>query len=403
MIKGENIVCVGFPTWEGDYMKSTVELMSVFAKENKVLYIDYEFTFKDVLMGIIGKKEVPVKRILGLTNRLRKLPAKKGGSIYVLTPPPVFPTNFIKSSKYYDRVLRIAANSVKRSIKKAMKQLDITKPIVINAFNPFFGNDLAGKLNEEQLLYYCYDEIGAAAWSKNHGVRLEEKFIKKVDGVITSSIGLHNARKPLNKSSFLVKNGVDFDLFNTAFKYKNKSKLIPKESYSKVVGYIGSIDFRLDYELLEHLFTQMPTTLFAFVGRVNFPKGEAILNKHDNVVLLGPHPPNYLPKFLGEFDLGIIPFEKNEFTKGIYPLKINEYLSAGIPVVLTSFSDLSDFESSTKIVNNKASFLEAVHYELENDSLTQQIERAKVGFNNSWENRVDQISDIILKIRENKK
>jgi len=403
MIKGEEIVCIGFPTWEGDYMKSTVELMSVFAKGNKVLYVDYEFTFKDVLMGMIGKKDIPVKRILGLTDRLRKLPSKKGGDVYVLTPPPVLPTNFIKSSKYYDSILRIGAKCVQKSIKKAMHRLDIASPIVINAFNPFFGNDLAGKLNEEQLLYYCYDEIGAAVWAKNHGVRLEEKFIKKVDGVIISSIGLFNNRMHLNKNSFLVKNGVDYDLFNTAFKYKGANVLIPKKNYSKVIGYIGSIDSRLDYELLEHLFIKMPKALFAFVGRVNFSKGEALLNKYENVISLGPHPPKELPKFLGEFDLGIIPFEKNEFTKGIYPLKINEYLSAGIPVVLTKFSDLSDFEKSTSIVNDKETFLAAVKTEMKNDSLAKQNERAKVGFHNSWENRVNQISDIILKIRANKK
>lgn len=394
-MEGQDIICVGFPTWEGDYMKSTVELMSVFAKHNKVLYIDYEYTWKDVLMGVLRKKSVPVKRILGMQKRLRCLPGKKGGSVYVLTPPPVFPTNFIKSPTYYDGLIKMGTNGVTRSIKKAMKTLNITNPIVINAFNPFFGNDMVGKLNEKLLLYYCYDEIGAAAWAKNHGVRLEKRFIQQVDGVITSSQGLYDNRKPLNSNTFLVKNGVDFDLFNTAFQFKNDTKIIPKKNYQYIVGYVGSIDFRLDYELLEHLFEQMPNTLFAFVGRVNSSEGEKILKKHNNVALLGAHPPKKLPEFLGAFDLGIIPFEKNEFTKGIYPLKINEYLSAGLPVVLTNFSKLDDFKESTQIVDSKTDFHNAVLTELENDTPDKRIERAKIGEANSWESRVQQISSII--------
>ena len=91
MIKNQDIICIALPNWEGDYMKTIVEIMTVLARHNRVLYVDYEYTYKDVLVGIIHNKSVPIKRIIGLENRLRKLVLKNDQEIHVLTPPAVFP------------------------------------------------------------------------------------------------------------------------------------------------------------------------------------------------------------------------------------------------------------------------------------------------------------------------
>ena len=108
----------------------------------------------------------------------------------------------------------------------------------------------------------------------------------------------------------------------------------------QTIGYIGTIDDRLDYDILHHLFTNLPQTRFVFVGRALSQQGLAILKKYPNVSIEGPKTPEELPPYLKTFSAGIIPFIKDTFTKGIYPMKINEYLAAGLPVISTGFGDM---------------------------------------------------------------
>ena len=37
-----DIVCVAFPSWEGNYVKSTVKLMEELAQRHRIVYIDYQ-------------------------------------------------------------------------------------------------------------------------------------------------------------------------------------------------------------------------------------------------------------------------------------------------------------------------------------------------------------------------
>ena len=204
MIKNENILCIGLPNWGGDYMKTLVQVMTVLGKDNQVLYVDYAFTWKDLIFSILRKGNAPVLRMLGIQSRLRTEILKDGGSVKVLTLPPILPVNWIKNETIFQRLIRWNSYIVRPFIRRAMKKVKMEQPIVINGFNPFLGLPLATAFDEKLLLYYCYDEINAAQWLNQHGAVTEEKFIKKTDGVITTSIGLYHVKKQINPNTFLV-------------------------------------------------------------------------------------------------------------------------------------------------------------------------------------------------------
>ena len=392
MLKNKSIICIALPTWEGSYLKSTVQLMTELAKDNKVLYVEYAFTYKDVLKGIFGK-DIPYKRILGLKSRIRQIPIAKGKFIHVLNLPPVLPVNWIKDPDTYHRISESSKPKVRKAIHKAMSKLGMEDPIIINAFNPFLGNHLIGHLNEKLHLYYCYDEIGASEWTKNHGARLEALFAAKVDAIITSSNTLFANRKHLNKNCFVVKNGVNFDLFSQKADHYPLKKY--KEKYQKIIGYIGTVDHRIDFKLMEACARSYPNLAFVFVGRVTHREGEARLRKHPNIFLLGTQPPSELNNFIQAFDLGLIPFLKNEITEAIYPLKINEYLAAGKPVISTEFGDLDDFRAIALITKKPSEFIDTISVELESDSIDKQDHRIYTASQNSWEARAAQFGSII--------
>jgi glycosyltransferase involved in cell wall biosynthesis len=398
--KTNDIICLAFPAWEGNYLKSTVQLMKELAKTNRVLYVDYAYTWKDFINSLLGKSFASWQRMLGLEPRLRTETLENGADIYILTVPPVIPTNFIKNPWLFDKINAFNAYFMGKTIKKAQFSLGMLPPsvsftsgsrlTVINAFNPIFGVHLGGKLGEKHLIYYCYDEINAANWAKRHGSRLENRFINMVDTVVVTSQGLLDKKSKLHDNCHLVKNGVDFELFASE-KTQTLSYPIPNAGqYEKTIGYLGSVDERLDYDLIENVITRTPQYQYIFVGRITTVAYENRLKKYPNVILVGSQPPSSLPTWVQKYDVCWIPFIKNELTAGIYPLKINEYLAAGKPVVSTPFSDLSDFTAVISIAENAEKMVAC--FQLDNQNATL---RRDFAAQNTWGARANDLGKLI--------
>jgi glycosyltransferase involved in cell wall biosynthesis len=390
ILEDKDIVCLAFPSWDGNYEKSTVKMMSQLAKRNRVLYVDYPYTYKDIFTTWFGKQQAPVGRMLGTQKRLRKISLPESAFIHVLTPPPVWSINSIKDSTKHRRLLQTNGNTVRKSIVKAMKGLGMKNPLVICAFNPYLGIPLLNQLNELGTIYYCYDEISACAWTKNHGKQLEEEYIKKADAVIVSSDGLFKSKSHLSNNCYLVKNGVDFAIFNRTAELRQRNKNV-----DITVGYLGSLDERVDYELLMYLAEKLPDIKFEFVGRIVSKDKAAQLDKFPNTKFWDAKKLEELPSYLKKFDAGIIPFLKNEQTTGIYPMKINEYLAGGIPVISTDFSPLPEFDSVIAKASTPETFLQSMMESLCNDTPQKRKERISIAASNSWENKAAQFSHAI--------
>lgn len=386
-----DIICLGLPSWEGDYLKSTVQLLSEMTNFYEVLYVEYTYTWIDVIRGFLGKNTAPINRILGKEDRLRVINLENGNSINVLTLPPIIPINWISNKVIYKYLLKLNSKIIEKSIKKVTQKLKFTNPIFINAFQPNFGLNLKKKFNEKLTIYYCYDEISEAQWCKKHGAWTEFEFMKIVDAVVVSSKALLEKKKKIQTNTFLVKNGVDVGIFSDK-KDINKPKTI--------IGYIGTIDDRIDIELVKSLIKNMPEYKFLFVGRVMDKTVESSLNILPNVEFTGAKQPEELGIEMKKIDIGLIPFKKNEFTKNIYPLKINEYLASGMPVVSTDFADLTDFEGLIYKSTDNKSFEEMLKMAIiEKDQL---LVDARIGFAqlNSWKNRAVELTRIIDELTE---
>jgi len=390
MIEGRDIICHALPTWEGDYMKAVVQLMAEFARHNRVIYVNYAYTYKDLIGIVLGKNTTPTSKVLGAGGRLESRLKFENGELFILYPPPVLPTNWIKKDASYRYWQGRESQKIGRSINKAQQKLGFNKPILINAFNPQFGLGVLGTLNEDLSIYYCYDEINAAAWCKEHGRAMETDFLQAVDAVVCTSESLITSKKKVNPNAYLVKNGVDHSLFQQAIK--------EEPSPDPVIGYIGSLDDRVDYELLQRVAEKYSSCKLKLIGRIMCDEARELEAHCANVELTGAKQPGELIAELKEVDLGLIPFVTNEFTKNVYPLKVNEYLAAGKAVVSTHFADLSEFTEQIAICDTTESFLDAIEKELRLNTATQQQERSNWARKNSWHNRAEQFSNIIYKL-----
>ena len=379
-----DIICISSTSWEGTFVKSTVELMKYMAQRHRVLFVDYNYTYKDVMMSLLKKSQAPVRRIFGLQNRLQKTKAANDGTLWLLTLPPVFPVNFIKNKKLYVFIQRINVHIIRRSILKATRKLQFTQSVVVNAWNPQIGTFLYQKLHEKLNVYYCFDEISVGPWTKEHGAYTEKQFLQMADVCIVSSYGLYQTKAPLTKQCFVVHNGVNFDLFRTGYSFPKKQPV--------VIGFIGMIAGRIDFSILEEIARHFPEATLMLVGDVAFD-GRSVdqevsqLKIHSNVVFTGAQPSEKLPHYLKSFHIGIIPNVKNTQTAAVYPMKINEYLAAGIPVVTTDFAPLDEFAGYITVARSTAGFIQGIEQELTSDNDQKRQARQEIARRNSWDNR----------------
>tara|TARA_Y100000385_G_C13077778_1_gene632304 strand:- start:943 stop:2142 length:1200 start_codon:yes stop_codon:yes gene_type:complete len=394
----KKMICIAFPKWEGNYLKSTVQMMKCLAKEYDVLYVDYTFSWADIIYSILGKKYIPVKHILGWKNRVSKIQLDDNCSIDVLRLPPIIPCNWIRNDRIYQFISSFNARYLLFFLQKVIQKLHFSDSIVVNAFQPWLGYFWNGKLDESKVIYYCYDEISAAPWIKKHGSKMENEFMKLADYTIVTSDHLLRTKSKISPNISVVKNGVDTSVFSVEY----DDKLLLDDNltgFTHTIGYLGSIDERIDLELLINLISTCKQYLFKFVGRVTDPKIQNRLSKFDNVEFKGPLQPSELPVQVDCMDICLIPFKINKLTASIYPLKINEYLLRGKPVVSTPFADLSDFQSMISIAKDGPSFSKCIEQLLTQGSSLNDIQKRKdFARSNSWKSRAHEFSEIIEKL-----
>ena len=385
----DSIICVSQTTWEGDFQKAVVQLMTELSVRHRILFVDYQYTFKDLVSGLAGKRDVPMRRLLGLASCLERKVTESGHEIFVWTPPLLLPINWM-SNHQHDRFVSWNTNRLVKSLRRVMDKLNMNKPLVINAFNPVLGVSMLDRLNESATIYYCFDEISVEPWTGRHGTRYERRYLEQVDAVITTSEALRRAKAVYQPNTVCVKNGVNFKLFNQA-RYLPAAPL----NTQPIVGYLGTADDRLNMDLIEHCVRTMPDLSFQFIGEVTRPWIVPRLSVYPNVTFLPPRQPAGLPALLAQMSAAMIPYACNDHTYTIYPLKINEYLAAGLPVVSTSFSILDDFAGIIELADTPEAFANALRRALTDDSPAQVEKRIETARTNTWAKRAEEFEVVM--------
>lgn len=364
------LICLSFPSWEGNYNKSTVELMKEYSNYQKVIYIDYPYTVLD----LIRNNTAPVNRIL----KCEYLTVPEHPNLKIYNLPAIIPFQSIKIKSLLNLILFINSWLIQRRIKKIRRLEGIQNAEWLCALNPFIGNIVQAKYRTENFNYYCYDDIASMKWVNKKSIDEEKAYIEKSKSVFCSSNKLLAKCRKYNENVHLIENGVNTNTFiNTSV----------NSSDSNIIGYVGSIDDRLDMELLELLISSNKNYKFQFIGRVVDKEVQDKLSIHDNVELVPPVSPSLLAGYIARFKVGLIPFVRNQFTENIYPMKVNEYLALGVPVVSTHFSDLSSLKDIIRIAEKHIDFQSFVLEEISSDSGLKKQKRIEFAKTQSWTNK----------------
>jgi glycosyltransferase involved in cell wall biosynthesis len=312
-------------------------LATELSRTNRVFYVDNPFTLKEIITGFFTMQvRIRLMAFFFGVGQYRRIDPGNPNLINV-TPHPALPINFLPPGKVHRFFSRINNAIVRRAISLAIRDYKIKDFIYINSFNPFYFPNLDA-FRPLVKIYHCVDNIAASKHhTAKHGRSLEKEMIQTFDLTLTTSQRLCEYASHLSKHAFCLPNAADFKLFQQA---REKNMERPKEIeqvHQKIIGYIGHLDHRIDYDLLAEIATLHPEYVLLLVGPTNLSYERSRMEKIPNIITTGSKLLSELPSYLRFMDCGIIPFLCNKLTESIYPLKLNEYLAAAKPVVTTNF------------------------------------------------------------------
>ena len=243
-----------------------------------------------------------------------------------------------------------------RLLKKISFKADII--IVSNVFWIKYLNKIKNKYNLK-IIYDCNDNPLAFSNAINK-ISYFNKTLRFSDNIVIPYKSYKNfiPQQYHNKIN-IISNGVDENLISS----KHNELSILKD-IENIIMYIGSIDTRLDYQLINYLANELKDFNFIFVGDIKKQIKSTfniLLKNNNNIIHFKSIQYNEIGNYLSYANLAIIPFLKTALSEFILPNKVFEYSISKKPFILSNFNkSLKDFNSEFLIANNKEKFKQLI-------------------------------------------
>ncbi len=188
-------------------------------------------------------------------------------------------------------------------------------------------------------VYDCMDELTAFRNAPPTLPLMERRLLARADLVFTGGMSLYEAKRGRHPSVHAFPSSVDRAHFAQARDPERHDPPDQARISGPRFGFFGVIDERMDLELLAAVADLRPAWQFVMLGPV-VKIDEAQLPRRSNIHWLGGKPYAELPRYLGGWDVGFMPFALNEATRFISPTKTPEFLAGGLPVISTPVADV---------------------------------------------------------------
>jgi len=332
------IVCFSAVDWDYLTMREH-QLLSRLAQHYPVLYVEEQ----SHLLSLVRNPR-NARKLWQWTRRPRRVAAH----LWVYTPVIMLPFGRVA-----DAVNAVNQWILSRLVRRAVSALGWTRPILW-FYEPEQYRQI-GRYGERLVVYDCADRHDAFVRLQRPSlVRwMEQRLCDRADLILTVSAALTDAIGP--RRCHLVPNGTDFAFFRATLAPNLATADDLAAIAPPIVGYVGTIDSRVDIELLEAAARGIPEATFVFVGPAHADVGR--LRALPNVRLLGRRPYELLPRYLKGFDACVLPFRLTPLTIAGCPIKLYDYLAAGKTVVATDIPEARRFRRGVLVAKTRDEFI----------------------------------------------
>jgi glycosyltransferase involved in cell wall biosynthesis len=269
-------------------------------------------------------------------------------------------------------------------------------------YDPMAVTAFAGHLDEAAIVYDCMDELSLFKGAPPELVRRERELLAIADVVFAGGPKMWKTKRAINRNCFCYGCGVDFEHFG---RNRSQGLLCPSELISlnePLFGYIGVVDERLDYGLIDALArsTKGHVVMVGPWTKID----PADLPRRENLHWLGGRDYAELPAYAAAFDVCLMPFALNDATRFINPTKALEYMATGRPLVSTAIEDVvAQFADIVAVAHNRSDFVafcERAAVQPDTAAVERGLARAR---SNSWDAIVEKLEAHVLDVLRNQR
>ncbi len=388
MLSGENIICFTFRPWHSTW-KTDQQIMSRLARSNRVLYVNPLRSLRAASLEILGR--APRKPVI----------EARGQNLYLYQEPVLLPgwgRNHLLSRAYN----RIAEPIRLAHARDVAKRLGFRSPILWS-YNPLASRAI-GSFGEKTVVYCVIDNYDE--YFSIHEVwqtlvrRTHREMMRRAHVVFAVSERLLEQCLQYNPNSYLVPNGVSYELFEAAM----RNGVAPPDVLPiprPIIGYVGVLHSVIDFGLLEKIADDHSDWSLMLVGPVEGIAQEDLqafrrLCSRANVYHLGAKRPEVLPDYVKCCDVGLMPYRINSLTSYSDSQKLYEYMACGRPVVSTAIPSARRFLPLIESVDDSVGFMAAIERALKQPDGLREA-RTAVARDSSWDRRVGEMSAILAR------
>ena len=381
-IEGKDIFCFSLTDLDTEMPGNRYQMMTRFARKNRVVFFEIPFSF-------CGENLAPrLKKSLGGVREV-------GDNFYAVTPVELPMRSRFPLADAIDRKLYL------KKCGRAARALSIEKNPVL-WFYDYRQSFLLDELSHSLSCYHCTEGYTALAGlstvlSREWVEKRERDLASRVDLVFAVSEPLRALMAKLNQNTHAVLNAADYDLYSRA---QTPGVRPPEMAGLKgpIFGYIGNINVKIDFTVLEDLAGAYPEGHLVMVGPVGGEARELSgrLARRKNVHFIGRKDLDRLPLYLAHFDVCLIPFREIEAARYYQPLKVFEYMASGKPIVSYALETLGPLGDIIYRYRSAREFGGAVRRALDEEPGGLRERRIEAAKRNTWEKRFEKVNRLML-------
>ncbi|MCQ6563569.1 glycosyltransferase [Paenibacillus mendelii] len=243
-----------------------------------------------------------------------------------------------------------------------------------------------------KVIYECVDDhtdLEYSFWNKKQDYEYEIRLLERADFITATSMALFLTRGINRSNIFLSKNAVN----RSDFQIEDEAPI--PDDLAAIPGprvcYMGVVYKRFDEDLFYRLVRENRDLSFVVIGSV---LEGMLVEKEENLYILGPKSHAELKYYLTHMDVGIIPSrDEADINVSCDPIKGYEYVSCGLPVIATNMPELATGNKCIQISGSFDEFNRLMREGLKAKLSKEQINDVLEG--NSWEARGRLILDIL--------
>ncbi|MEO8581509.1 MAG: hypothetical protein ABI425_02900 [Patescibacteria group bacterium] len=360
-----------------DYQNQTAQILSRKYQFKVLAYRAYE-------------SQIRPWKLFQKTNRKKLFEISPQGNILLVSPVHIIPFErfqFIyEINKKISFVLWVLAAQI--YFRKIQTTLWIFHP-------RFFWTVSSSSIifAKKRVVYDCLDYLSSIKKKEESLLRTGEKYLfKKSDLVVFNSQFLANFHKKNISDGLVSPSG--FVVPTQLLEKEKKTEEVPN------IGFGGSINYRIDFDLITEVCKKLPNFQFKFYGESYTAEEDDLLDvkkkmetffKLKNVELVQFTPREKLYKQMVSWDVGIIPYNlKVPLNYYCKPLKLYEYFYFGLPVVSVPIPSIRQYSDVVYLAESANDWIQAIQEAVKNKQTSHQLSYKKnEALNNSWEKKIE--------------